>query len=130
MDGGSTWTSQSTAPGLIGLMTAHARPGLPCGGSARGAPQRGSTAVYARGTARGRSRQYPLTEWAARPSISPGRALIWRYLTGRGEWMKVVIGKVSDCGNGDRKIIDVNGKSIGIFRVVDQFYAIRNRCPH
>lgn len=44
--------------------------------------------------------------------------------------MKVVVGKVSDFENGDRKIIDVNGKSIGIFRVDDQFYALRNRCPH
>jgi nitrite reductase/ring-hydroxylating ferredoxin subunit len=44
--------------------------------------------------------------------------------------MKVVVGKVSDFANGDRKIIDVNGKSIGVFRVDDRFYAIRNRCPH
>jgi nitrite reductase/ring-hydroxylating ferredoxin subunit len=44
--------------------------------------------------------------------------------------MKVVVGKVSDFRNGDRKIIDVNGKSIGVFRVDDQFYAVRNRCPH
>lgn len=44
--------------------------------------------------------------------------------------MKVVVGKVSDFGNGDRRIIDVNGKSIGVFRVDDRFYAIRNRCPH
>jgi nitrite reductase/ring-hydroxylating ferredoxin subunit len=44
--------------------------------------------------------------------------------------MKVVVGKVSDFANGDRKIIDVNGKSIGVFRVDGQFYAIRNRCPH
>jgi nitrite reductase/ring-hydroxylating ferredoxin subunit len=44
--------------------------------------------------------------------------------------MRVVVGKVSDFGNGDRKIIDLNGKSIGVFRVDDRFYAIRNRCPH
>jgi nitrite reductase/ring-hydroxylating ferredoxin subunit len=44
--------------------------------------------------------------------------------------MKVVVGRVCDFRNGDRKIIDVNGKSIGVFRVDDQFYAIRNRCPH
>ncbi len=44
--------------------------------------------------------------------------------------MKVVVGKVSDFENGDRKIVDVNGKSVGVFRVDDQFYAIRNRCPH
>jgi len=44
--------------------------------------------------------------------------------------MKVVVGKVSDFANGDRKIVDVNGKSIGIFRIDDRFYALRNRCPH
>ena len=44
--------------------------------------------------------------------------------------MKVVVGKVSDFANGERKIIDLNGKSIGVFRIDDQFYAIRNRCPH
>jgi nitrite reductase/ring-hydroxylating ferredoxin subunit len=44
--------------------------------------------------------------------------------------MKVVVGRVSDFANGDRKIIDVNGKSIGVFRIDGRFYAIRNRCPH
>jgi nitrite reductase/ring-hydroxylating ferredoxin subunit len=44
--------------------------------------------------------------------------------------MRVVVGKVSDFGNGDRKIVDVNGKSVGVFRIDDEFYAIRNRCPH
>jgi nitrite reductase/ring-hydroxylating ferredoxin subunit len=44
--------------------------------------------------------------------------------------MRVVVGRVADFQNGDRKIVDVNGKSVGIFRVDDQFYAIRNRCPH
>lgn len=44
--------------------------------------------------------------------------------------MKVVVGRVSDFANGDRKIIDVNGRSVGIFRIDDEFYAVRNRCPH
>ncbi|MBO0832335.1 MAG: Rieske 2Fe-2S domain-containing protein [Actinobacteria bacterium] len=44
--------------------------------------------------------------------------------------MKVVVGRASDFANGDRKIVDVNGKSVGIFRIDDEFYAIRNRCPH
>lgn len=44
--------------------------------------------------------------------------------------MRVVVGKASDFANGDRKIIDVNGKSVGVFRIDDQFYALRNRCPH
>jgi len=44
--------------------------------------------------------------------------------------VRVVVGKASDFGDGDRKIVDVNGKSVGIFRIGDDFYAIRNRCPH
>jgi nitrite reductase/ring-hydroxylating ferredoxin subunit len=44
--------------------------------------------------------------------------------------MKVIVGRVSDFRNGDRKIVDVNGKSIGVFRIEDEFYALRNRCPH
>ncbi len=44
--------------------------------------------------------------------------------------MRVVVGKVSDFQNGDRKIVDVNGKSVGVFRIDDRFYALRNRCPH
>jgi len=44
--------------------------------------------------------------------------------------MRVVVGRVTDFQDGDRKIVDVNGKSVGIFRVDGQFYAIRNRCPH
>ncbi|MCL2583467.1 MAG: Rieske 2Fe-2S domain-containing protein [Streptosporangiales bacterium] len=44
--------------------------------------------------------------------------------------MRVVVGKVSEFQNGDRKIIDIHGKSIGVFRVDDRFYALRNRCPH
>jgi hypothetical protein len=43
--------------------------------------------------------------------------------------MKVVVATVYDFENGDRTIIDVNGKSVGVFRIDDQFYAIRNRCP-
>ncbi len=31
---------------------------------------------------------------------------------------------------GGRKIIDVNGKSIGVFNVAGTYYALRNLCPH
>ena len=44
--------------------------------------------------------------------------------------MRVVVGKVSDFEDGDRKIVDVNGRSVGVFRIGDEFYALRNRCPH
>jgi nitrite reductase/ring-hydroxylating ferredoxin subunit len=46
------------------------------------------------------------------------------------ERMKVVVGRVGDFADGGRKIVDVNGKSIGVFRVGTRFYALRNRCPH
>lgn len=29
-----------------------------------------------------------------------------------------------------RKIVDINGRSIGVFNVGGSYYAIRNRCPH
>jgi nitrite reductase/ring-hydroxylating ferredoxin subunit len=44
--------------------------------------------------------------------------------------MKVVVAPVADFKPGDRRIIWVGGRSIGVFRVGDRFYGIRNRCPH
>jgi 3-phenylpropionate/trans-cinnamate dioxygenase ferredoxin subunit len=31
---------------------------------------------------------------------------------------------------GERKIVEVNGRSIGVFNVHGTFYALRNSCPH
>ena len=31
---------------------------------------------------------------------------------------------------GERKIIEVDGKSIGLFNVNGEFFAMHNRCPH
>jgi 3-phenylpropionate/trans-cinnamate dioxygenase ferredoxin subunit len=31
---------------------------------------------------------------------------------------------------GERRIVDVDGRSIGVFNVHGQFYALRNSCPH
>jgi nitrite reductase/ring-hydroxylating ferredoxin subunit len=44
--------------------------------------------------------------------------------------MKVIVSKLEDFPDGDRKIIDVNGRSVGVFRFGNTFYAVRNRCPH
>jgi nitrite reductase/ring-hydroxylating ferredoxin subunit len=44
--------------------------------------------------------------------------------------VKVVVSRLEDFPDGDRKIIDVNGRSVGVFRFGNTFYAIRNRCPH
>jgi 3-phenylpropionate/trans-cinnamate dioxygenase ferredoxin subunit len=37
---------------------------------------------------------------------------------------------VSELPPGERRIIDANGRSIGVFNIDGSFYAIRNRCPH
>src|ERR1700685_2148955 len=71
-----------------------------------------------------RVRLYSVT-WQWRTAVRPARP---GHVS--GERMKVVVGKVSDFEAGDRKIIDVHGQSIGVSRVGDQFYALRNRCPH
>ena len=40
------------------------------------------------------------------------------------------IASVSDIPPGERKIVVVDGKQIGVFRIDDEFYAFRNICPH
>jgi nitrite reductase/ring-hydroxylating ferredoxin subunit len=32
--------------------------------------------------------------------------------------------------SGGRKIVDISGRSVGVFRVGEEYYAVRNRCPH
>jgi nitrite reductase/ring-hydroxylating ferredoxin subunit len=44
--------------------------------------------------------------------------------------VKVIVSKLEDFPDGGRKIIDVNGRSVGVFRFGNTFYAVRNRCPH
>ena len=35
-----------------------------------------------------------------------------------------------EIGLGERKIVDVAGRSIGVFNIGGEFFALRNRCPH
>lgn len=44
--------------------------------------------------------------------------------------MKYVIGSVDEIPSGGRKIVQVGRRSIGIFNVDGEFFALRNRCPH
>ena len=44
--------------------------------------------------------------------------------------MRHVVGRVDDWAPGSRRIVTVARRSIGVFRVGDRFYALRNRCPH
>jgi nitrite reductase/ring-hydroxylating ferredoxin subunit len=41
-----------------------------------------------------------------------------------------VVATVADIPPGSRKIVTVNGREIGIFRLGDDFYGLVNRCPH
>jgi nitrite reductase/ring-hydroxylating ferredoxin subunit len=44
--------------------------------------------------------------------------------------MRFVVGKADEIPPGSRKIVRVAGRSIGVFNVAGEYYAIRNRCPH
>src|SRR5690606_38390105 len=41
-----------------------------------------------------------------------------------------VVARASEIPPGERLIVDVAGRSIGVFNVRGSFYALRNRCPH
>jgi nitrite reductase/ring-hydroxylating ferredoxin subunit len=41
-----------------------------------------------------------------------------------------IVGTADEVPPGERKIVEVAGRSIGIFNVAGRYYAIRNRCPH
>ena len=43
---------------------------------------------------------------------------------------KHVVGTVAEIAPGQRKIVEINGISIGVFNVGGTFHALRNRCPH
>jgi 3-phenylpropionate/trans-cinnamate dioxygenase ferredoxin subunit len=44
--------------------------------------------------------------------------------------MRVVVAPLRSFPSGERRIVEVGGRSIGVFRIGEQFYGIRNRCPH
>lgn len=41
-----------------------------------------------------------------------------------------IVGRVSEVPIGQRRIVEAEGRSIGVFNVNGAFYALRNRCPH
>ncbi len=43
---------------------------------------------------------------------------------------KHIVCPVSEIPPGHRKIVTINGRSIGIFNIDGQYHAIRNACPH
>jgi 3-phenylpropionate/trans-cinnamate dioxygenase ferredoxin subunit len=43
---------------------------------------------------------------------------------------KHVVGKVGEVAPGERRIVEAEGRSIGVFNVDGEFFALRNSCPH
>jgi 3-phenylpropionate/trans-cinnamate dioxygenase ferredoxin subunit len=43
---------------------------------------------------------------------------------------RFAVGKVQEIPPGSRRIVKLGGRSIGVFNVHGEFFAIRNRCPH
>lgn len=48
----------------------------------------------------------------------------------RSETRRFVVCPLRDLPPGERKIVEVERRSIGVFNVHGQLYALRNRCPH
>src|SRR5947199_9556940 len=44
--------------------------------------------------------------------------------------VKYVVATVAEIPPGERKIIDVGGRSVGVFNVQGEYFAVLNRCPH
>ncbi|HEX4483133.1 MAG TPA: Rieske (2Fe-2S) protein [Solirubrobacteraceae bacterium] len=43
---------------------------------------------------------------------------------------RYVVGKVDDIADGDHIVVEINGKSVGIFHLEGEFYGLLNYCPH
>jgi 3-phenylpropionate/trans-cinnamate dioxygenase ferredoxin subunit len=41
-----------------------------------------------------------------------------------------IVCRVSELPPGERRIVEAEGRSIGVFNVKGAYYALRNRCPH
>ena len=44
--------------------------------------------------------------------------------------MKHVVASLDEIPPGARKIVSIGGRSIGVFNIDGEFFALRNRCPH
>jgi nitrite reductase/ring-hydroxylating ferredoxin subunit len=42
----------------------------------------------------------------------------------------VTVARADEIGPGERKLVTVGGRSIGVFNVGGEYFALRNRCPH
>jgi 3-phenylpropionate/trans-cinnamate dioxygenase ferredoxin subunit len=42
----------------------------------------------------------------------------------------VVVARADEIGPGERKLVTVGGRSIGVFNIDGEYHALRSRCPH
>lgn len=43
---------------------------------------------------------------------------------------RYVVARTDELADGERKIVEIQGRSIGLFRVGERWFAVRNVCPH
>jgi nitrite reductase/ring-hydroxylating ferredoxin subunit len=43
---------------------------------------------------------------------------------------KYVVARTDEIADGDHVVVDINGKSVGVFHLDGEFYGLLNRCPH
>ena len=43
---------------------------------------------------------------------------------------RYIVGTVDDIKPGERKIVEIGGRTVGVFNLGGEFFAIRDRCPH
>ena len=43
---------------------------------------------------------------------------------------KYVVAAVDEIREGGHLVVDINGRSVGVFRIDGEFYGLLNRCPH
>ncbi len=43
---------------------------------------------------------------------------------------RFLAGKVSEIPEGSKKIIQAEGRSVGVYNIAGQYYALRSTCPH
>jgi 3-phenylpropionate/trans-cinnamate dioxygenase ferredoxin subunit len=48
----------------------------------------------------------------------------------RLQTQKYAVAKVSEIPSGGKKIVEAGGRSIGVFNIGGEFFALRNVCPH
>jgi nitrite reductase/ring-hydroxylating ferredoxin subunit len=42
----------------------------------------------------------------------------------------LVVARADEIAPGERKLVTIGGRSIGVFNLGGEYYALRNRCPH